>query len=98
MSYPQGPMSVRGICSKPTLLNSSSRVRIGGNLVSVLVLVLTNGVLYEVAEVEIGVSHDERRDPKWNGKPGYMSEDDLWEDLTGHGRETSLMIAEHQDN
>jgi len=54
-------------------------------------------VLYEVAEAVIGVSHDGRRDPKWNGRPGYTSEDDVFECLTSHGRETSLLIAEHQD-
>jgi hypothetical protein len=62
-------------------------------------------VLCGVAEVAIGVSHDGRQDPKWNGKPGYMSEDDLLGRLSGHCRETSLkaqndhvLIAEHQDN
>jgi hypothetical protein len=54
-------------------------------------------VLYEVAEVVIGVSHDGRRDPKWNGRPGYTSGDDVFECLTSHGRETSLLIAEHHD-
>lgn len=54
-------------------------------------------VLYEVVEVAIGVSHDGRRDPKWNGRPGYTSEDDVFECLRNHGRETSLLIAEHQD-
>jgi hypothetical protein len=54
-------------------------------------------VLYEVVEVAIGVSHDGRRDPKWNGRPGYTSEDGVFECLTSHGRETSLLIAEHQD-
>jgi hypothetical protein len=54
-------------------------------------------VLCEVAEVEIGVSHDGRRDPKRNGKPGYTSEDDVFECLTSHGKETSLLIAVHQD-
>jgi hypothetical protein len=65
-----------------------------GNLVFVLVL-MNAEVLCEVAEVVIGVSHDGRQDPKWNGKPGYMSEDDLWEDLTGHGKVT---IEQLQDN
>jgi hypothetical protein len=60
-------------------------------------------VLYEVAEAVIGVSHDGRQDPNWNGKPGYMSEDDLLERLSGHGRETKAQndhakIAGHQDN
>ncbi len=45
----------------------------------------------------IGVSHDGRRDPMRNGRPGYTSEDDVFESLTSHGRETSLLIAEHQD-
>jgi hypothetical protein len=54
-------------------------------------------VLCEVAEVAIGVSHDGRQDPKWNGKPGYTSEDDVFEGLRSHGRETNLLIAEHQD-
>jgi len=54
-------------------------------------------VLYEVAEVVIGVSHDGRRGPKRNGRPGYTSEDDVFECLRSHGRETSLLIAEHQD-
>jgi len=73
--------------------------------VSVLVQMIGE-VLCEVAEAAIGVSHDERRDPKWNGKPGYTSEDDVFECLRGHGRETSwlkaqkdhAMIAEHQSN
>ena len=65
-----------------------------GNLVFVLVL-MNAEVLCEVAEVVIGVSHDGRRDPKWNGKPGYMSEDDLWGDLMSHGR---VMIEQLQDN
>jgi hypothetical protein len=54
-------------------------------------------VLYEAAEVAIGVSHDGRRDPKWNERPGYTSEDDVFECLMSHGRETSLLIAKHQD-
>jgi hypothetical protein len=54
-------------------------------------------VLCEVVEVAIGVSHDGRRDPKWNGRPGYTSEDDGFECLRSHGRERSLLIAEHQD-
>jgi hypothetical protein len=54
-------------------------------------------VLCEVAEVAIGVSHDGRRDPKWNGRPGYTSEDDVFDCLKSHGRGTSLLIAEHQD-
>jgi len=54
-------------------------------------------VLYEVVEVVIGVSHDGRRDPNWNGRPGYTSEDDVFECSMGHGKETSLLIAEHQD-
>jgi hypothetical protein len=54
-------------------------------------------VLCEVAEVAIGVSHDGRRDPKRNGRPGYTSEDDVFGCLTSHGRETSWLIAEHQD-
>jgi hypothetical protein len=58
---------------------------------------MIGGVLYEVAEVAIGVSHDGRRDPKWNGRPGYTSGDDVFECLTSHDRETSLLIAEHQD-
>ena len=54
-------------------------------------------VLYEGVVVVIGVSHDGRQDPKGNGRPGYTSEDDVFEYLTGHGRETTLLIAEHQD-
>jgi hypothetical protein len=57
---------------------------------------MIGGVLYEVAEAVIGVSHDGRQDPNWNGRPGYTSEDDVFECLTSHGRETSLLIAEHQ--
>jgi hypothetical protein len=38
-------------------------------------------VLCEVVEVAIGVSHDGRQDPKWNGRPGYTSEDDVFECL-----------------
>jgi hypothetical protein len=53
-------------------------------------------VLCEVAEVVIGVSHDGRQDPMWNGRLGYTSEDDVFEGLKSHGRETSLLIAEHQ--
>ena len=53
-------------------------------------------VLYEVVEVVIGVSHDGRRDPMRNGRPGYTSGDDVFECLTSHDRETSLLIAEHQ--
>jgi hypothetical protein len=67
---------------------------------------MNGGVLCEVAEVAIGVSHGGQRDPMRNGKPGYMSEDVVLECLTGHGRETSLtkaqndhvLIAEDQDN
>jgi hypothetical protein len=58
---------------------------------------MIGGVLCEVAEVVIGVSHDGRQDPKWNGRPGYTSEDDVFECLRSHGRETSLLIAERQD-
>lgn len=54
-------------------------------------------VLYEVVGAVIGVSHDGRRDPKWSGRLGYTSEDDVFECLTSHGRGTSLLIAEHQD-
>ena len=54
-------------------------------------------VLYAVVEVVIGVSHDGRQDPKWNGRLGYTSEDDVFECLTSHGTETNLLIAEHQD-
>jgi hypothetical protein len=53
--------------------------------------------LCEVAEVVIGVSHDGRQDPMRNGRLGYTSEDDVFECLKSHGRETSLLIAEHQD-
>jgi len=53
-------------------------------------------VLCEVVEVAIGVSHDGRRDPKWNGKPGYTSEDGVI-DCSSHDRETNLLIAERQD-
>jgi hypothetical protein len=54
-------------------------------------------VLCEVGEVAIGVSHDGRRDPRWNGKLGYTSGDDVFECSRSHGKETSLQIAEHQD-
>jgi hypothetical protein len=54
-------------------------------------------VLFEVAEEAIGVSHGGRQDPKWSGRPGYTSVDDGFECLTSHGRETRLLIAEHQD-
>lgn len=58
------------------------------------VLVLMNvEVLYEVAEAEIGVSHDGRRDPKWSGKPDYSSGNDEPEDLTNHCGGTRLMKA-----
>jgi len=63
-------------------------------------------VLCEVAEAEIGVSHDGRRDPKWSGKPDYMSVDEEPEDLTNHCGGTKLMkgeyfheaFAEHRNN
>jgi len=62
--------------------------------------------LYEVGVEEIGVSHDGRRDPMGNGKPGYTSEDDVPMGLTSHGGKTRLMkvlyfhaaVAEHQNN
>jgi hypothetical protein len=67
---------------------------------------MNGGVLFVVVEAAIGVSHDGRQDPKVNGKPGYMSEDAVFECLTGHGKETSLSkaqndhvtIEEHQYN
>jgi hypothetical protein len=63
-------------------------------------------VLYGVVEEAIGVSHDGRRDPTLNGKPDYTPEDEVLEDLTGHGRKTVLMkvqnfhvtVAGHQKN
>jgi len=63
------------------------------------------GVLYEVVEEAIGVSHDGRRDPRWYEILDYTSEDDVREDSSGHDRETSLLkaqnfhatIAEQQD-
>ena len=62
-------------------------------------------MLFDLAEVAIGVSHDGRRDPKRNGKLGYMSED-VFDCLTGHGRQTNsrkaqkdhMSIAGYQDN
>lgn len=54
-------------------------------------------VLYEVAEAVTGVSHGGRQDPKWNGRPGCTSEDDVFGCLMGHGRETNFLNAEHRD-
>jgi len=67
---------------------------------------MNGGVLYVVVEAAIGVSHDGRQDPKGNGKPGYMSEDVVFECLTGHGKETNLTkaqndhvtVGKHQDS
>jgi hypothetical protein len=63
-------------------------------------------VLYVEAVEAIGVSHDGRRDPTWNGILDYASEDDEIGRLTSHGREMIEMkvrnfqstVAEHQNN
>lgn len=52
-------------------------------------------VLYVVVVEAIGVSHDGRRDPRWNGKLGCTSGDDEFDGLTSHGMET---IAQHQND
>jgi len=59
---------------------------------------MNGGVLYEVVEVAIGVSHGGRQDPKWNGKPGYMSEDDLLGCSSCHGRETKAQNDHAMDS
>jgi len=58
-------------------------------------------VLYVVMVVEIRVSHDGRRDPRWNETLDYTSGDDLFEDSASHGKEMKVenfqsTIAEHQ--
>jgi hypothetical protein len=65
---------------------------------------MIDGVLYVVVVETIQVSHDGRRDPRWNEKLDYTSVGDRLEDLTNHGREMIEMkvqsfqstIAEHQ--
>ena len=59
---------------------------------------MSDEVLCLVVEVAIGVSHDGLRDPKRNGKLGYMSGDVVLERLASHGRETKEQIAGHQGN
>ena len=64
------------------------------------------GVLYVAAVETIRVSHDGRRDPRWNGTLDYASGDDWLEDLTSHCREMIEMKvqsfqstnAEHQND
>lgn len=64
------------------------------------------GVLYVVAVEKIRVSHDGRRDPRWNEKLDYTSRDDGFEDSTIHGKEMIELkaqnfqstIAEHQND
>jgi len=51
---------------------------------------MIDGVLYVVAVETIRVSHDGRRDPRWNEKLGYASGDDWLEGLTSHGWETKV--------
>jgi hypothetical protein len=56
---------------------------------------MIDGVLYEVVVETIRVSHDGRRDPRWNEKLDYTSGDDLFENLASHDVET---IAGHQND
>jgi hypothetical protein len=67
---------------------------------------MVDGVLYVVVVETIRVSHDGRRDPRWNEKLGYTSRDDGFEDLTIHDREMIELkaqyfqstVAEHQND
>jgi hypothetical protein len=63
------------------------------NLVSVLVLTV-GGVLYEVAEEAIGVSHGGRRDPRWYERLADTSEDGAWKDSRGHDKATDVVKAQ----
>jgi hypothetical protein len=63
---------------------------------------MIDGVLYVVVVEAIRVSHDGRRDPRWNETLDYTSGDDLFEDLASHGKEMiehfRSTIAEHQND
>jgi hypothetical protein len=67
---------------------------------------MIDGVLYVVAVETIRVSHDGRRDPRWNEKLDYTSRDDGFEDSTIHGKEMIELkaqnfqstVAEHQND
>jgi hypothetical protein len=56
---------------------------------------MVGGVLCEVVEEVIGVSHDGRRDPRWYEKLDDTSEDDAREGSKSHG--TVMNVVKAQD-
>jgi hypothetical protein len=63
---------------------------------------MIDGVLYVVVVEAIRVSHDGRRDPRWNETLDYTSGNDLVDDLAIHDKEMienfQSTIAEHQND